>query len=157
MLCTPAPAPAPTTVSAITNVVLSAEERAAEIDRLQDWSMNDDAESLNHIVADLTSPEKEIREAAIEATKQFGSTNPISALKAAADNAENIEDKIAYLEAASFLSLPSMEITPTILEQVAKLRAEMEGRRQAQSQPDASGQNPQATPGQNPPAAPNNN
>src|ERR1017187_5475935 len=67
--CTPAPAPA--TVPAITNVVLSAEERAAEIDRLQDWSMNDDAESLNHIVADLTSPEKEIREAALEATKQF--------------------------------------------------------------------------------------
>jgi HEAT repeat protein len=70
-------------VPAITNVVLSAEERAAEIDRLQDWSMNDDAESLNHIVADLTSPEKEIREAAIEATKQFGSADAISALKAA--------------------------------------------------------------------------
>ena len=65
------PAPAPATVPAITNVVLSEEERAAEIDRLQDWSMNDDAESLNHIVADLTSPEKEIREAALEATKQF--------------------------------------------------------------------------------------
>jgi HEAT repeat protein len=73
-------------VPAITNVVLSAEERAAEIDRLQDWSMNDDAESLNHIVAGLTSPEKEIREAAIEATKQFGSADAISALKAAADN-----------------------------------------------------------------------
>ena len=119
--------------------------------------MNDDAESLNHIVADLTSPEKEIREAAIEATKQFGSTNAIAALKAAAGSVENIEDKIACLEVGNFLSLPSMEITPTILEQVAKLRAEMEGRRQAQSQPDASGQNPQATPGQNPPAAPNNN
>jgi hypothetical protein len=50
MLCNP---PAPATVPAITNVVLSAEERAAEIDRLQDWSMNDDAESLNHIVAGL--------------------------------------------------------------------------------------------------------
>ena len=35
--------------------------------------MNDAAESLNHIVAGLTSPEKEIREAALEATKQFGS------------------------------------------------------------------------------------
>src|SRR5208282_3514020 len=61
-------------------------ERAAGIDRLQDWSMNDDAESLNHIVAGLTSPEKEIREAAIEATKQSGSTNAISALKADADS-----------------------------------------------------------------------
>ncbi len=48
--------------------------------------MNDDAESLNHIVAGPTSPEKEIREAAIEATKQSASTNAISALKAAADS-----------------------------------------------------------------------
>lgn len=93
--------------------------------------MNDDAESLNHIVADLTSPEKEIREAAIEAAKQFGSTNAISALKAAADSAENIEDKSAYLEAAIFLSLPSMEIPPATLEQATKLRAGMEARRQA--------------------------
>jgi hypothetical protein len=53
------PAAVPATVPAITNVVLSAKERADEIDRLQDWSMNDDAESLNHIVADLTSPDKE--------------------------------------------------------------------------------------------------
>jgi len=125
MLCTPTPA----TVPAITNVVLSAEERSAEIDRLQDWSMNDDAESLNHIVADLTSPEKEIREAAIEATKQFGSTNAIAALKAAAGSVENIEDKIACLEVGNFLSLPSMEITPTTLEQAAKLRAGMEAHR----------------------------
>ena len=105
---------------AITNVVLSAEERAAEIDRLQDWSMNDDAESLNHIVA----------------AKQFGSTNAIAALKAAAGSVENIEDKIACLEVGKFLSLPSMEITPTTLEQAAKLRAGMEAHRQAQSQPD---------------------
>ena len=59
------------------------QKNARPRDRLQDWSMNDDAESLNHIVAGLTSPEKEIREAAIEATKQFGSADAISALKAA--------------------------------------------------------------------------
>jgi hypothetical protein len=133
----------PATVPAITNVVLSAKERADEIDRLQDWSMNDDAESLNHIVADLTSPDKEIREAAIEATKQFGSADAIPSLKAAADSTENIEDKAAYLEAADFLSLPSMEITPITEEQAA--------RHPAQSQKGASAQNPQATPGQNPP------
>jgi HEAT repeat protein len=101
-------------------VVLSTKERADEIDRLQDWSMNDDTESLNHIVADLTSPDKEIREAAIEATKQFGSADAIPSLKAAADSTENIEDKTAYLEAADFLSLPSMEITPTTEEQAAR-------------------------------------
>src|ERR1035437_6997008 len=142
----PAPAAVPAAVPVITNVVLSAEERAAEIDRLQDWQMNDNAESLKHIVADLTSPEKEIREAAIEATKQFGSADAIPSLKAAADSTENIEDKIAYLEAANFLSLPSMEITPTTLEQAAKLRAELEARRQAQSQPGASSQSPPAAP-----------
>jgi hypothetical protein len=114
------PAAVPVTVPAITNVVLSTKERADEIDRLQDWSMNDDTESLNHIVADLTSPDKEIREAAIEATKQFGSADAIPSLKAAADSTENIEDKTAYLEAADFLSLPSMEITPTTEEQAAR-------------------------------------
>jgi HEAT repeat protein len=139
------------TVPAITNVVLSAKERADEIDRLQDWSMNDDAESLNHIVADLTSPDKEIREAAIEATKQFGSADAIPSLKAAADSTENIEDKTAYLEAADFLSLPSMEITPITEEQAARLRTAWATRHPAQSQKGASGQNPQATPGQNPP------
>ena len=137
------PAAVRATVPAITNVVLSAKERADEIDRLQDWSMNDDAESLNHIVADLTSPDKEIREAAIEATKQFGSADAIPSLKAAADSTENIEDKTAYLEAANFLSLPSMEITPITEEQAA--------RHPAQSQKGASAQNPQASPGQNPP------
>jgi len=141
----------PATVPAITNVVLSAKERADEIDRLQDWSMNDDAESLNHIVADLTSPDKEIREAAIEATKQFGSADAIPSLKAAADSTENIEDKAAYLEAADFLSLPSMEITPKTEEQAARLRAAWAARHPAQSQKGASAQNPQATPGQNPP------
>lgn len=113
--------------------------------------MNDDAESLNHIVADLTSPDKEIREAAVEATKQFGSADAIPSLKAAADSTENIEDKAAYLEAADFLSLPNMEITPITEEQAARPRAAHAARHPAQSQQGASGQNPQATPGQNPP------
>jgi HEAT repeat protein len=128
------PAVVPATMPAITNVALLAKEREDEIDRLQDWSMNDDAESLNHIVADLTSPDEEIREAAIEATKQFGSADAIPSLKAAADSTENIEDKTAYLEAADFLSLPSMEITPITEEQAARLRAAHAARHPAQSQ-----------------------
>jgi hypothetical protein len=147
----PPPAPIPIVAAPVTNVLTDEQRQAAidaETDRLQEWSMNDDPASLSHILADLTNPEREIRDAAIEATKQFGSSNAIPALKAAAANTADTEEQIALLEAANFLSLPSMEITPTTLEQAAKLRAEMEARRQAQRQQGASGQNP--------PAAPNN-
>ena len=81
----------------------------AETDRLQQLSMSDDPISLSNILADLTSPEKEIRAAAIEATKQFGSTNAIPALKAAAEASEDHEEKAAFLEAVDFLSLPSLD------------------------------------------------
>jgi len=83
----------------------------AETDRLQQWSMNDDTASLSNILADLTNSEKEIRGAAIEAAKQFGSTNAIPALKAAAEGTGDVQEKIAYLEAADFLSLPSMDLS----------------------------------------------
>src|ERR1044071_9782302 len=49
----------------------------AEIARLQDWQASNDPQSLSNILGDLTSPEKEVRENAIEAAKQFGSTNAI--------------------------------------------------------------------------------
>ena len=68
----------------VTNILTDEQRQAAidaEIDRLQQWSMNDDPASLSNILADLTSPEKEIRDAAIEATKEFGSTNAIPALE----------------------------------------------------------------------------
>jgi hypothetical protein len=68
--------------------------------------MNDDSASLSDILQALTSPEQEIRQAAIEATKQFGSTNAIPALKTAAENAKDLKEKIAVLEAVEFLSLP---------------------------------------------------
>jgi hypothetical protein len=150
-----APPPAPITIPA-TNV-LTEEQRLAAIDaerdRLQEWSMNsDDPASLSHILADLTSPEKEIRDAAIEATKQYGSSNAIPTLKAVAANTADTEEQIALLEAAYFLSLPGMEINPTTLEQAAKLRADRDARRQAQMQKTAG--NPAAS-GPNPPAGPN--
>lgn len=75
--------------------------------------MNNDAQSLSNILADLTSPEKEIREAAIEAAKQFESTNAIPALKAAAANAEDNQEAIAMLEAADWLALPSVDFAAT--------------------------------------------
>jgi hypothetical protein len=119
--------------------------------------MNDDPASLSNILADLTNPEKEIRDAAIEAAKQFGSTNAIPTLKAVAANTADTEEQIALLEAANFLSLPSMTFggsgtgTPKTPEQIqadAQRKAEREARRQAQMQKRA--------PNQNSPAAPNN-
>ena len=68
----------------------------------------DDPASLKLIVTDLTSPDKGVRMAAIEATKQFGSADAIPALKAAADSTDDLEAKTAYLEAAHFLSLPKL-------------------------------------------------
>jgi hypothetical protein len=161
---TPAPvasvAPPPTPIPAApaaTNAPTPEQRQAAidaETDRLQEWSMSDDPASLSNILADLTNPEKEIRDAAIEATKQFGSTNAIPALKAAAANTTDTEEQIALLEAANFLSLPSMTFggpatpqTPEQIQAAAQRRAESKARRQAQMQNSA--------PNQNPPAAPN--
>lgn len=80
----------------------------AEASRLQDLSTRDDADALSAIVNDLTNPEKEIRLAAIEATKQFGSSNAIPALKAAAANSPDADEQIAMLQAAEFLTLPTL-------------------------------------------------
>ncbi len=98
-----APPPAP---------VLTPEQQQAaaqaEIDRLQDWSRNSDPQSLSNILVDLTNSEKDVREAAIEATKQFGSTNAIPALKATAINSTDTDEQIEMLQAAKFLTLPPL-------------------------------------------------
>jgi hypothetical protein len=103
----PPMAPAPATANILTPEQQSAAIEA-ETDRLQQWSVNDDPASLSNILNDLNSPEKEIRDAAIEAVKQFGSTNAIPALKAAAANTTDTEEQTALLEAADFLSLPTI-------------------------------------------------
>jgi hypothetical protein len=155
----PPPVPAPVPAAPVSTNALTPEQRQAaidaETDRLQEWSMNDDPASLSNILADLTSSDKEIRDAAIEAAKQFGSTNAIPTLKAAAENTDDLQEKIAYLEAADFLSLPSMDFsgptvprTPEQIQADAQRRAERDARRQAQMQSPA--------PNQNAPAAPNN-
>jgi hypothetical protein len=160
----PPPAPIPAAPAA-TNAPTPEQRQAAidtETDRLQEWSMSDDPASLSNILADLTNPEKEIREAAIEAAKQFGSSNAIPTLKAVAANTTDTEEQIALLEAANFLSLPSMTFggpatpqTPEQIQAVAQRRAESKARRQAQMQNRAGNQNPQSPPDQNPSPAPN--
>ena len=143
----PPPATAPVAAAPVATNALTPEQRQAaidaETDRLQQWSMNDDRASLSSILADLTNSEKEVRKAAIEAAEQFGSTNAIPILKNLAANDEDPEEKAALLEAANFISLPSIfdvgqPTTP----------AEREARRQAQMQKHSQNQNS--------PVAPNN-
>ncbi|MGO8838244.1 MAG: HEAT repeat domain-containing protein [Limisphaerales bacterium] len=139
------PPPAPVAAAPVVTNTLTEEQRQAaieaETDRLQEWSMNDDPASLSNILADLTSPEKEVRQAAIDAVQQFGSTNAIPVLEKLAANNADPEEKAALLDAAHFISLPSVfdvgkPTTP----------AEREARRQAQMQKNAGRQ---AAPGQN--------
>ena len=133
--------PAPT----VTNT-LTPEQRQtaidAETDRLQQWSMNDDPASLSNILADLTNSEKEIREAAIEATKQFGSSDAIPTLKQVAAETSDTGEQISLLEAADFLSLPgisdsSVQLprTPEQIQMEQQKRAEKEALKQAQKHP----------------------
>ena len=161
---TPPSAPVPASTNTLT---LEQRQEAidAETDRLQQLSMNDDPASLSAILNDLTNPEKEIRAAAIEAAKQFGSTNAIPTLKAVASKTDDTGEQIALLEAADFLALPSFTIggsgssTPKTPEQIQadeQQRAQAEARRQAHLQKHAGNRNSQSTPDQNPPAAPNN-
>jgi len=106
-----------------------------------DWSRNNDPQSLSNILADLSSPQKDVREAAIEAAKQFGSTNAIPALKAAAMSATDTDEQIEMLQAANFLSLPSIssiQLTPDQIaagqQRVAKMQAQRQARMQAAQQ-----------------------
>jgi hypothetical protein len=79
------------------------EQRVGE---LMDLAMTDDPESLKTILSEVSNPEGEIRKAAIEATKQFGSTNAIPKLEDALASADPA-DKQDLREAIDFLKLPS--------------------------------------------------
>lgn len=93
-----------------TNALAEAHEAAvqAQIDKLQELQANDDAQSLRAILDELTNPEKEVREAAIEATIQFGSRDAIPVLKDLASRFGDEEDRKEMLDAAEFLALPTM-------------------------------------------------
>lgn len=165
---TVAPAPAQPVVMAAPMVIksLTPEEQEAanksETDRLYDWSMNNDPQSLSNILNDLNSPEKEVRLAAIEATKQFGDTNAIPVLKAAAASSDDTQEQIAMLEAADFISLPDAELgqaggsqatlTPAQAAARAQSQANSAARRQAYLAKHHPDQLPQTAPPANAPA-----
>jgi hypothetical protein len=168
-------ASAPVAAPSVATKVMTAEEREAaidaEADRLQEWSMSGDPAALTNILADLSHPEREVREAAIEAAEQFGSTNAIPALKAAAASTADTGEQIALLEAAQFLSLPPLNSggpdtrTPEQkaadaqrnAEKKARLQALMNKRPATQASPSgpATAPDQKPSPGQNPPPVAN--
>jgi hypothetical protein len=158
------PVPPPVTVPIVT---LTPEQRQAamdaEIQRLFQAGMSDNPDDLTVILADLSSPEKEIREAAIQAAKQFGSTNAIPTLQAAAATATNPREQAELLEAADFIALPSVGSlpppTPKTPEEIQAKKqqiAQWQADRQAKLQQHlrSPGQNSQANPAPDQNAAP---
>ncbi len=150
----PPPAPEPAPVPA-----LSPEQQLVamnmEIERLRVAGLSDDPADLEIILADLNSPEKEIREAAMNAAKQFGSTNAIPALLTAATNAVDPKEKIELTEAADFIALPSFTFntnavpqTPEQIQAQQQKTAQMRAARQArlQSRQSAPAMDPNAAP-----------
>lgn len=81
------------------------ETRATELMRL---AMNDDAASLESILKELRNPNRNIRDAALQATIQFGSRDAIPSLNESAQRAEDDSEKKQLLAAIEFLKLPSL-------------------------------------------------
>jgi hypothetical protein len=81
------------------------ENRASE---LMDLAMNDDTNSLHTILSELNNPDPEIRQAALDATIQFGSTNAIPGLESASLWNESPEEKQQIADAIEFLKLPQL-------------------------------------------------
>jgi len=106
------PTPAAIVSLAPTAKPMTSEEKQtyieAETGRLQEWSTQDDSASFNNILNDLTNVDKDVRLAAIEAAKQFGNRDAIPILQADAASATDTDEKIALLEAADFLALPTI-------------------------------------------------
>jgi hypothetical protein len=80
-------------------------EHLATLSKLQS---NDDAESLQTILCDLTNSEKTVRLAAIQATIQFGSRDAIPVLNNVAARTADPAEKTKLLDAAEYLALPTL-------------------------------------------------
>jgi HEAT repeat protein len=87
---------------------VSSQSIEEQIARLNDLAMEDDTNALNQILAELYSPNPEIRKAALEATVQFSSRDAIPALETAAEHSVDPQEKTAIKEAIEFLKLPSL-------------------------------------------------
>lgn len=81
---------------------------AKRIEELQDLGMENDTDSLNTILSELTNRDPRVREAAVDAAVQFGSRDAIPKLEDAAAQTEDPKEKSAILDAIEFLKLPTL-------------------------------------------------
>ena len=79
----------------------------AKVEKLQALAMEADTASLNFILGALTDPDPEVRAAAREAAIQFGDPKAAGPLRDAAAKVDNLEEKVALLDAAKYLELPA--------------------------------------------------
>jgi hypothetical protein len=75
--------------------------------QLHEYSMQEDPKYLALILSHMTNSNAEIREAALEATMQFGNRDAIPALKELAAKTDDPREKVKILDAIEFLELPS--------------------------------------------------
>lgn len=88
-----------------TNQAEYVQQRLAE---LMELGMNDDSNSLNTIWSELSNPDKEIREGALEAVVQFGDRSVTPRLRELAAQTEDTDEKAKILAAADQLELPPL-------------------------------------------------
>ncbi len=77
------------------------------IDELMDLAMTDEPQSLNTILSELTNRDPDIRKAALEAAKQFGSRDAIPKLMDVVSQVDDPKEKHDILDAIEFLKTPS--------------------------------------------------
>ncbi len=75
---------------------------------LEELGTRDDSESFQKIVSQLADANPEIRNAALEATMQFGNRDAIPMLKELAAKTHDAREKVEILDAIKFLGLPSL-------------------------------------------------
>jgi HEAT repeat protein len=102
-------------VTPATPVAAAADPQEIEdrIANLAELAMNNDADSLNLILASLTDANPQIRAAALEAVIQFNSPDAIPSLQAVLAKVELPQEKVDVQAAIDYLKLPSFSQTET--------------------------------------------
>ena len=107
------PAPAETNAGMATTDGSSEEQHEAYVEarsaELMDLAMNDDADSLNTILSELSNRDPKVRETAVQAAVQFHSRDAIPRLQDAALQTDDPKERAAIQEAIEFLKLPTLE------------------------------------------------
>lgn len=81
---------------------------AAKTEALEDLAWEDDPESMGIILAELRSPLPEIRSAALQAIRDFGSRDAIPYLRAIARDSADLQEEKNLNELIEYLEIPTL-------------------------------------------------